>query len=211
MAARAQTSPEFLVGSIVRHPRRPAWGPGKVLQIDAEGALVFFAKGGSHNGLARNPIRLVLRIAGLEPAPTTSHPRLDHLPPLVGDSVTEGESYVTLEQGIDRFLHLFPQGFHGRSYANEERDYKWRAHQEAVRLLGAEALRGLLARMDHDEVATRALRVIQRVNLLFPQEQMALRDGLAGPEHRQRFAVALFELLHGSYQVPPKGQKPSRP
>jgi len=186
------------VGSIVRHPKRPAWGPGKILSLEGDTALVFFAEGGSHNELTKNPISLELKTAGLESAGAVSHPRLDHLPPLVGDSLTEGDTYITLEQGIDRFLRLFPEGFHGTSFDKEERGYKERAHHEAIRLLSRDALNDLILRQDYDQVATRALQVIQRVNLLFPQEQMAIRDGLKSAEDQRRFALALFELLHGS-------------
>jgi len=186
------------VGLIVLHPNRPAWGPGKILRLDGDTALVFFAEGGSHNELKKNPISLELKTAGLAPAGIVSHPRLDHLPPLVGDSLTESDTYFTLEQAIDRFLRLVPGGFHGTRYDKEERGYKQHAHHEAIRLLSRHALNDLIRRQDYDQIAARALQVIQRVNLLFPQEQMAIRDGLKQAEGKQRFALALFELLHGS-------------
>jgi hypothetical protein len=171
---------------------------GKILRLAGDTALVFFAEGGPHNGLGKNPLALSIEAAGLELADIESHPRLDHLPPLQGDSVTGGEMYVALEQGIDRFLSLFPEGFHGQGYENEERGYKWNAHREAATLLARDALAPLLSREDYQEISSRALRVIQKVNLLFPQEQMALRDGLKSEEGRRAFSVAVFELLHGT-------------
>jgi hypothetical protein len=188
------------VGSIVRHPKRAAWGPGKILKLEGDSALVFFAEGGTHNGLIKNPVSLMLKVVSLEPAGISSHPRLDHLPPLVGDSLTENEPYVTLQQGIDRFLDLFPEGFYGTRYDNEERGYKWQAHLEAVRLLSRDVLHDLIRKDDWGGVTDRALRVVQRVNLLFPQEQMAIRDGVKGSEDQRRFALALFGLLHGAGQ-----------
>jgi len=116
------------IGTLVTHSRKPEWGLGKVLRGNGDQALVFFADAGVHNGATKNP--LVLLTSFLVPSPVRSHPRLDHLAPLERDSVTSGEEYVSLEQGVSIFLNRFPQGFTDPRYRKEERDYKWAAHEE---------------------------------------------------------------------------------
>jgi hypothetical protein len=46
-------------------------------------------------------------------------------------------------------------------------------------------------------VCRRALRVSSATNLIFPNEKMALKDGLELPSNQQAFATALFNLFYG--------------
>jgi len=185
------------VGQYVTHPAKPEWGVGKVLRVQGDQVLVFFLDAGPHNGALKNPVELSLQYAQLKPAGIASHPHLDNLPPLDGDTVTSGEAFVTRAQGIARFRQLFPEGFSGKAYWNEERGYKWVAHQESAKLLGRKALEGLLERGDYQEIANRARKVIGMVNLLASFEIMALNDGLKAGPAQERFGPALFQFLHG--------------
>lgn len=130
-------------------------------------------------------------------APFASHPHLDNLPPLDGDTVTGGETLVTRAQGIARFMHLFPEGFSGKVFWNEERGYKWQAHQECRKVFGKTALTGLVQKGHYQEVVTRAKAVIGMVNLLASFELMALNDGLKAAPAQERFSHGLLDLLHG--------------
>jgi hypothetical protein len=53
-------------------------------------------------------------------------------------------------------------------------------------------------------VCRRALRVSNATNLIFPNEKMALKDGLEVPAHQQAFATALFNLLYGDDDLKPR-------
>jgi hypothetical protein len=79
----------------------------------------------------------------------------------------------------------------------QERNYKVAAHGLCSDLLSETELRRLLSSAGTDEVIQRALRVVNATNLIFPNEKMALRDGLADSGHRMRFGQALYALLHG--------------
>lgn len=80
-------------------------------------------------------------------------------------------------------------------FAEEERDYKVRAHKLALELLNLKAFDSLLREEKYAEICKRALRVANATNLIFPNEKMALKDGLSQPDSEKLFAVQLYELL----------------
>ena len=57
------------------------------------------------------------------------------------------------------------------------------------------------------EVCRRALRVSNVTNLIFPNEKMALKDGLESPANQQAFATALFNLLYGDDNLKPRFER----
>jgi hypothetical protein len=154
---------ELQPGQLVEHPSRPQWGLGKVLRVEQNQVLVFFVDAGLHNGASKNPVTIDTGVVALRSASVTSHPRLDNLAPLDGDSVTGDQTYVSLAQGISRFHHLFPGGLASKTFHKEERDYKWAAHLECVRALGRQEVSSLLKRGRYEEIAQRAKNVINMV------------------------------------------------
>jgi hypothetical protein len=96
-----------------------------------------------------------------------------------------------------KFLAFYPKGFHDAEYVALERDYKWRAHEQWEQQLDRAAFRALLRDGAHVEVATRAVRIESRTNLLFSFEKMALRDAVRQPAGARRFAEGLYAFLHG--------------
>lgn len=96
-----------------------------------------------------------------------------------------------------KFLRFFPAGFQDETYIDWERGYKWAAHQEWKRLLGRDNYRALLDRDQHAEVASRAVRIESRTNLLFSFEKMALRDAVKASHGSREFAEGLFDFLYG--------------
>jgi hypothetical protein len=105
----------------------------------------------------------------------------------------------TMPESVAKFLSIFPAGFQDRKYFDNERDYKVAAHNLMHQLLGPEQLSALVASQNFGETVERAQRVVNATNLIFPQEKMALRDGLRSDEAKQRrFMFALNELLYGA-------------
>jgi hypothetical protein len=97
-----------------------------------------------------------------------------------------------------KFLAFFPEGFRDPTYLAWERDYKWEAHRRWLDVLGPDSFEALLADGRHDEIASAAVRVEARTNLLFSFEKMALRDAVASDKGAALFAEGLFDWLHGS-------------
>jgi hypothetical protein len=95
------------------------------------------------------------------------------------------------------FLRFFPDGFRDETYFAWERDYKWEAHERWQEQLGRGTFRSLLKAGDFGEIASRAVRVESRTNLLFSFEKMALRDAVKSPAGARTFAEGLYDFLHG--------------
>jgi hypothetical protein len=95
------------------------------------------------------------------------------------------------------FLEYFPDGFRDEVYVDTERAYKWEAHRDWRAELGEPTFRSLLRRGAHREIATRAVRIESRTNLLFSFEKMALRDAVSSAAGARTFARGLYDWLHG--------------
>jgi hypothetical protein len=100
-----------------------------------------------------------------------------------------------------KFLYYFPGGFHDQTYIDWERTYKWKAHQQWEELLNRNELRHLLKQNEYSEIASRAIRIESRTNLLFSFEKMALRDAVKSREGARLFSQGLYDFLHGSLSV----------
>ena len=96
-----------------------------------------------------------------------------------------------------KFLRFFPGGFADETYVDWERGYKWQAHERWMAALGPSQFRDLLRQRRFAEIASYAVTIESRTNLLFSFEKMALRDAVKPPEGAEAFATGLYEFLHG--------------
>jgi hypothetical protein len=96
-----------------------------------------------------------------------------------------------------KFLRFFPGGFADETYVDWERGYKWKAHERWMAVLGPSQFRDLLRQKRFAEIASHAVTIESRTNLLFSFEKMALRDAVKPPEGAEAFATGLYEFLHG--------------
>jgi hypothetical protein len=80
--------------------------------------------------------------------------------------------------GTCQVPRIFPGGFFDQTYLDWERGYKWGAHQRWEEELNESVFRDLVRRKRFAEIATRAVRIESRTNLLFSFEKMALRDAV---------------------------------
>ena len=175
------------VGDRVSHPAKSDWGIGQILDVDSSKAVVFFVEAGSKT-LSLQYVSLAV----LDPRP--NHPLLDR----IDTEVAGGVEYRSVSQSVKDFLEWYEGGFYGERYLREERGYKVEAHELAATVLGAAELERLLAAGAFTDVCRRALQVVNKTNLIFPNEKFALKDGLKPPGREEAFALALFALLHGA-------------
>ena len=130
-----------------------------------------------------------VKISGAE----ARHPGLDHLWIKEG-----GESrYQSLQTSREMFLRDYPEGFYDQAYLKSERNYKVAAHELALSLIGPEQLEALLGQKDYEEICQRALKVVNATNLIFPNEKLALRNGLKDSKNMEVFSEKLYHLLYG--------------
>jgi hypothetical protein len=170
----------------VKHPLAPDWGVGEVLEDSLGDALrVFFVGAGQK--------KLVLKDLQLEKVDgdASKHPILDNLKV----SAADGVRYRTLPESIRRFLIEYPGGFYGEKFADHERNYKMKTHQLMTDLLGKEVWQPLLQKEAAEEIFRRALKIMNSTNLIFPNEQIAFRDGLESHEMKRRFSEILYTHL----------------
>jgi hypothetical protein len=185
-------------GERVKHPIKAEWGFGEVLaDSNGEKVRVFFV------GAGEKTISLKHVTLDFIPKDEAAHPLLDNL----RVPTESGRKYQSLAESIKRFVERFPQGFYGDRFAEEERNYKVRAHQLAQELLSKGELAWLLSANECVEVCRRVLRISNATNLIFPNEKMALKDGLELPASQQAFARSLFDLLYGEDDLKSKFER----
>ena len=96
-----------------------------------------------------------------------------------------------------KFLRFFPGAFNDETYLEWERNYKWKAHLQWNELLDFSGFRKLLEKRKFSEIASHALKVESRTNLLFSFEKMAIRDALKSSAGARAFAIGLYNFLYG--------------
>lgn len=178
--------------TFIKHKNKPEWGLGKVTQVLSPSKFrAFFINSGMTTLLySPNYIEIVDEIS--------SHPLLDN----VDQSQTKTPAtYKNMQKMVDIFLKVFPEGFNDDKYNREERQYKLEAREILTTTLNREKFQQLLDDEDYEEIAQLSLSVINKTNLIFPNEKMSLKDGLIDAENRKLFCKSLFQLLYGSQDI----------
>ena len=88
------------------------------------------------------------------------------------------------------------------AFSSWERKYKVEAHELATAILGRAVLEPLLAAGEFTETCRRAMQVVNKTNLIFPNEKMSLKDGLkpaGGQEAFRRGAVSQCSTVRTRY------------
>lgn len=184
---------KFEKGVRIRHPKMEDWGLGEVLEdSNGENVRAFFVVAGEKT-LSLKHVQPVI-----VPVSQAAHPVLDNLK-ITSDA--SGIKYQSLPQSIEYFLTHFPQGFYGERFNDEEREYKMEAHALGQDLLGQNEFTKLVESGEFDEICKRALKLANKTNLIFPNEKMALKDGLVANTAKEEFAAQLHSLLYGNGQL----------
>jgi uncharacterized protein DUF3553 len=180
-------------GNRVKHITQEVWGIGQVLDMVGEYASVFFTEVGEKK---LKPDFLV----PLEGSAGDSGV-LDNLRKRPSKKMTRYRTVAELRQW---FLSAFPEGFYGAKYLEQERDYKVAACEFLKSVLDESTYSALLAESNFEEICKRALQVLNKTNLVFPNEKMALKDGLKEAKGQELFARSLFGLLFGNSEPQPR-------
>lgn len=190
---------KYEVGSIIRHPRKPEWGPGRILAVQGSNVTVYFRDLTANN--PEDATRTInVDLVALETSGIQSDPLLDNLPTYVnGKFERTSGTRVTLEQGIEEFREYFPLLFKDPAYIGDahsgERYCKWSAHMRFEETLAHGRLQSLLKSNRIDEVRNFALAVEGHTNLLSIFEKAAFRDGLRDDTAVMNFFHALGQVL----------------
>jgi hypothetical protein len=177
------------VGDIIRNSKKADWGPGRILETRSEGTVrVFFLNAGVKN-LSLQHVTLE-KVDGEEANNfILQNPHIEKL--------LKDKEFKSLPQALQDFRGLFPEGFSDPRYLKNERDYKIEAHELLHELLGREEYGQLLKEENYEEICSRALKIVNKTNIIFPNEKMALKDGLKPDAMKRMFAEALYFHLYG--------------
>lgn len=181
---------QYKKGERVKHPTEGDWGLGEVLEDNSGGNVHIFFVGAGEKTISLKYVEPI-KVEGEE----ANHPVLNNLRI---SNTSKGIKYQSLPQSIQRFLEIFPEGFYGEKYADEERDYKIKAYDLACELLGKKNLQKLLSESNYGEICMRALKVVNATNLIFPNEKMSLKDSLDTEDRKKLFSETLYQLLYGN-------------
>lgn len=102
----------------------------------------------------------------------------------------------TYAQALERFRHVYEDGFQDTEYALKERDWKWSKHELWRDTVSPDGFRAL-ATTSPENAAQLITKMIQTKSpLLHPQgEIVALRDAIHRPEHTATYFSTLADLL----------------
>lgn len=176
----------------VINEKKPEWGIGKVIDmINQDLAEIFFEHGGYRKFLRKNNPLVEADISNMN---TTIFNNINI------DNIDEEKKnlYQDLPSSQDHFLQAYPGGFSGKKYIDREREYKDEGHTLGIELLNQEVFNQLLQNHNYGDITARVLKVVNKLNLLFPNEKMALKDGLKDEKNQEQFAQSLYNLLYGS-------------
>ena len=171
-------------GDFVINQKVPGWGKGKILETIGTNYRIFFENTGE---------KLMASVAMLEKIEVeNNHPILEYV-----TAETDFKRFRTPEELERNFLELFPDGFEDLEYLDGERKYKVEASDFTKGALSAESISSLLAKKDFRTIAKLAKKSLNKTNLVFPNEKMALSDGLSiKNENEKVFSESLFYHLY---------------
>ena len=195
----------YTKGDRVKHPTRPEWGVGQILETIGENKIkVFFVNDGEK--ILDITIAKLVKVTGAEAA----HPALDNPRPKTivrPRKLPATKHFSNLQEAIHYFLRQFPEGFASEGFLGTERQYKLDANELFLQLLSADDFSQLLKAGSYDEICSRASQIMNKTNLVFPQEKIAFRNSLETVDNRKSFAETLYSLLYGQedYEIRFKG------
>jgi hypothetical protein len=190
---------ELQKGDRVKNRKILDWGLGQILDsLGRDNYEIFFVNVGVKE--VKATVADLVKITGKE----AQHPLLDNLC-LPGQN--KKSEYKTFQEKVSFFLRIFPKGFYDDRYLEQERDYKVEAHKLMLSLLDEKQLSKKIEADKYDEICKDALRVVNKTNLIFPNEKMALKDGLQNPENRRQFAMSLHGLLYRNGEMSKRFQE----
>lgn len=180
------------VGTLVRHLKKPEWGPGKILKNDDDSVFIIF-----RDDAEQRVRKFRVDSEHLVVAEVQSDPRLENLPEFEETSSGLALPHRTMspQQAVELFLDHFPGGFDDPDYLGSERGYKIEAHDKFQDELGGGSGRELLEKGEIEELVRRARGVVGRVNLLHSTEAAALGDGLKDKGAATPFFGRLFDFI----------------
>ena len=167
----------------VKNPLKEEWGTGKVLEnVGNDIYEVFFLEAGLKKfNRKQNPLIEV---------ENNQEQLFENL------STNKSEKFTTTSELIEYFLKNYEGGFEGQEYKDRERYYKDKAKNLINELLSKVEYEKLLENSSYEEIIKRILKCVNSTNLIFPNEKMALKDGLVSFDKQKDLSHSLYDFLY---------------
>lgn len=182
-------------GERVKHTVKTDWGLGEVLEDQVGDRVQVIFEDADLKSFAVS-VAPFIRVTGEEckseylTALVKRHLRKDRKM-----GATQLSAVLSFDGAVHKFLKSFPTGFHDKKYLDNERDYKVKAHERLLTLLGREQMETLMSSHHYDEIWNRARTVVNETNLISPYEKLWLKNGVDSPGRQQLFSTAVSTLL----------------
>jgi hypothetical protein len=189
------TNLKIEVGTVVQHPKRPAWGPGKTLAVGGGGQVTVYFRDLEETKAGEAVKTISTTVVGLEIAEEQSDSMLNSLPPFVGGKF-QGvrKPRLSLDHAVQAFIDSHPAAFEDAKFLEQDRGPMIKAHEMWVEELGGDQGSGLLDKGKIAEASTRLLKIDAELGFLNSQEKSALKDDLVAEEAAGAFLRALFTV-----------------
>jgi len=183
------------VGTIVRHPRRPAWGPGKTLAVGGGGLVTVYFRDIEETKAGDAVKILSTRTVGLDIAEEQSEPMLDSLPPFK-KGVFKGarKPRLSLEDAVQTYLRKEPGALDDPAVRDALRASQIDAHEMWVDLLGDGSGDELLDAGSIDDARRRLLQIAAVPGVLSSDDLSALERAIEDDAAADGFLRALFAV-----------------
>ena len=177
------TDQKIEVGTIVHHPKRPAWGPAKALAVVGGGNVTLYFRDLEETKPNDAVKTISTSVVGLEIADEQTDFMLDNLP-IFENGKFKGlrKPRLSLDQAVQAFIDKQPAAFANPKYIDEQRAPKLKAHKLWLEILGNGQGDELLDAGDVAEASKRLLKIDAKLDLLSPQEKATLKRGLKTDE-----------------------------
>lgn len=187
------------VGTIVRHPRRPAWGPGKTLAVGGGGQVTVYFRDVEETKIGDAVKVLATRTVGLEIAAEQSEPMLDSLPPFK-KGVFKGvrKPRLSLDDAVETYLRKEPGALDDPTVRDPLRAPGVDAHEMWVDGFGDGRGDELLDAGNTDRARQHLLQIAALPGVLSPDESSALERALEDDAAAEEFLRSLFAVAEQS-------------
>ena len=188
------TDQKIEVGTIVHHPKRPAWGPAKALAVGGGGNVTLYFRDLEEEKPNDAVKTISTSVVGLDIADEQTDFLLDNLP-IFENGKFKGlrKPRLSLDQAVQAFIDKQPAGFDNPKYIKEYREPKLKAHELWMSTLGDGQGTELLDAGDLAETRKRLLKIDASLDLLSSQERATLKKGLKHDDTEQ-FLRALMAV-----------------
>jgi len=189
------TDANIEVGTIVHHPKRPAWGPGKTLLVGGGGQVTVYFRDLEETKVGDAVKTISTSVVGLEIADEQTDPMLDSLPPFTnGKFQGVRKPRLSLDHAVEAFIDAHPAAFDDAKFVAQEREPAIEARAMWTEAFGDGRGSDLLKARKIADACGKLLEIDAKVGFLSSQEKAALREGFDAGEVVGEYLDALLDV-----------------